>query len=251
VKLLPCHFLFGLHQNLQNQFVKKLGPFGLDPFRMLVIDFMHECELGTWKALFTHLIRLLYALPRGSELVAALDSRYEGFDGVLFPTHTLTTLGRFRQVPTFGNGVIRKFSNNTSEMKRLAARDFEDILQVFGAICFCVPALTALHCQCAIPVFEGLFPPDHDAMAQSLLYQFAQWHALAKLRIHSESTLDFLGETFKKLSRKLRKFRAFTCAAFDTLELPREKAARQRRAAERAETNGPPPDSKSWITLRS
>jgi hypothetical protein len=26
--------------------------------------------------------------------------------------------------------VIRKFSNNTSEMKRLAARDFEDILQV-------------------------------------------------------------------------------------------------------------------------
>jgi hypothetical protein len=33
---------------------------------MLVVDFMHECELGTWKALF----------PHGSELVAALDSRY-------------------------------------------------------------------------------------------------------------------------------------------------------------------------------
>lgn len=48
---------------------------GLDSFSMLVVDFMHECELGTWKALFTHLIRLLYALPRGSELVAALDSR--------------------------------------------------------------------------------------------------------------------------------------------------------------------------------
>jgi hypothetical protein len=43
---------------------------------MLVVDFMHECELGTWKALFTHLLRLLHALPRGSELVAALDSRY-------------------------------------------------------------------------------------------------------------------------------------------------------------------------------
>jgi hypothetical protein len=37
---------------------------------------------------------------------------------------------RFRQVPSYGNGVIRKFANNTSEMKRLAARDFEDILQV-------------------------------------------------------------------------------------------------------------------------
>jgi len=33
-------------------------------------------------------------------------------------------------VPTFGKGTIRKFSNNVSEMKKLAARDFEDILQV-------------------------------------------------------------------------------------------------------------------------
>jgi hypothetical protein len=55
----------------QNQFVKKLGPFSL--------DLMHECELGTWKALFMHLIRLLYALPGGSELVTALDGRYEMF----------------------------------------------------------------------------------------------------------------------------------------------------------------------------
>ncbi|KAG1817683.1 uncharacterized protein BJ212DRAFT_1207874, partial [Suillus subaureus] len=36
-----------------NQFMQKLGPFGLDPFRMLVVDFMHECKLGTWKALLT------------------------------------------------------------------------------------------------------------------------------------------------------------------------------------------------------
>ena len=37
---------------------------------------------------------------------------------------------RFRMVPTFGKDTIRKFSNNVSEMKKLAARDFEDILQV-------------------------------------------------------------------------------------------------------------------------
>jgi hypothetical protein len=61
----------------QNQFVTKLGPLGFDTFRMLVVDFMHECKLGMWKGLFIHLIRLLYALPRGNELVAALDSRYE------------------------------------------------------------------------------------------------------------------------------------------------------------------------------
>ena len=37
---------------------------------------------------------------------------------------------RFRQIPTFGRGTIRCFRNNTSEMKKLAAQDFEDILQV-------------------------------------------------------------------------------------------------------------------------
>lgn len=37
---------------------------------------------------------------------------------------------RFRQIPTFGNSTIRNFANNASEMKKLAARDFEDLLQV-------------------------------------------------------------------------------------------------------------------------
>jgi hypothetical protein len=46
---------------------------------MLVVDLMHECELGTWKALFTHLLRLLYALPEGLQLVATLDERYAEF----------------------------------------------------------------------------------------------------------------------------------------------------------------------------
>lgn len=38
--------------------------------------------------------------------------------------------GRYRQIPSFGKGTIRKFSSNVSQMKKLAARDFEDILQV-------------------------------------------------------------------------------------------------------------------------
>lgn len=88
-----------------------------------------------------------------------------------------------------------------------------------------------------IPVFEGLFPVEHDAVVQSLLYQFAQWHALAKFRIHLESTVAFLEETFKKLSQKLRKFQVYTCAIFNTVELPKEKAARQRKAIERSDTN--------------
>ena len=37
---------------------------------------------------------------------------------------------RYHQVPTFGWDTIRKFSNNALEMKKLAARDFEDLIQV-------------------------------------------------------------------------------------------------------------------------
>ncbi|KAG2046785.1 hypothetical protein BDR06DRAFT_985440 [Suillus hirtellus] len=58
-----------------NKFIKKLGGLDLDLFHMLIMDFMHECKLGTWEALFTHLIRILYALPGGLQLVVTLDSR--------------------------------------------------------------------------------------------------------------------------------------------------------------------------------
>ena len=37
---------------------------------------------------------------------------------------------RYRQVPPFGNGIIRRFTGNPSAMRKLAARDFEDLLQV-------------------------------------------------------------------------------------------------------------------------
>lgn len=37
---------------------------------------------------------------------------------------------RFRQVPTFGRDTIRRFSANASELKRMAAWNFEDFLQV-------------------------------------------------------------------------------------------------------------------------
>jgi hypothetical protein len=37
---------------------------------------------------------------------------------------------RYRQVPTFGRDTIRLFHENASAMKKLAARDYEDLLQV-------------------------------------------------------------------------------------------------------------------------
>jgi hypothetical protein len=38
---------------------------------------------------------------------------------------------RYRSIKAFGRSTIRKFSNDVSAMKQFAARDFEDLLQVF------------------------------------------------------------------------------------------------------------------------
>ena len=60
---------------IQNGFVERLGP-DFNPSNMLVVDLMHEFELGIWKGLFTHLIRLLHAAGRGvDDYIVALDRR--------------------------------------------------------------------------------------------------------------------------------------------------------------------------------
>jgi hypothetical protein len=59
----------------QNAFGEKLGEFGLNPHVMLVVDLMHEFELGIWKATFIHLIRILHAAAPAGQLVTELDRR--------------------------------------------------------------------------------------------------------------------------------------------------------------------------------
>jgi hypothetical protein len=41
---------------------------------MLVVDLLHEMELGVWKSIFIHLLRIL-ASHGGANLVAELDRR--------------------------------------------------------------------------------------------------------------------------------------------------------------------------------
>lgn len=42
----------------------------------------------------------------------------------------MSIVWRFRQVPPFARNTIRKFTYNVSDLRKLAARDYEDILQV-------------------------------------------------------------------------------------------------------------------------
>ncbi|EGO18986.1 hypothetical protein SERLADRAFT_443529 [Serpula lacrymans var. lacrymans S7.9] len=175
-----------------NAFSAALTPLGVNIYSLFVVDILHEVELGVWKAIFIHLICILESHGEGS--VHKLDQRY-------------------RNIPPFGQDTIRRFSTNSSEMKKMAAHDYEDLL------------------QCAIPAFEGLLPEPHNKNILNLLFIMAQWHGLAKLRMHSDETLEFLDQATTLLGHQLCKFQQETCPAFNTKELQREIDARNRRQA--------------------
>lgn len=82
-----------------------------------------------------------------------------------------------------------------------------------------------------MPVFEDLMPGKHNKIILDLLFIIATWHAYAKLRMHSESTLRLFDQTTSELGRQVRVFQKVTCSEYDTRELPKEMAARGRRQA--------------------
>ncbi|KAH6905097.1 hypothetical protein BKA70DRAFT_1431183 [Coprinopsis sp. MPI-PUGE-AT-0042] len=176
---------------INNVFSSRLGKFDFNIYKSLVVDPLHEVEIGVWRSLFQHLLRLLNAEGK-SGCVAELNQRY-------------------RDVPSFGRDTIRRFSSNASGMKRKAARDFEDLL------------------QCSIPVFESLLPSPHNEIVVELLYRLCEWHALAKLRLHHDLTLDLLDEATIALGSQFRRFQVETCNQIATFELPDEAEARARR----------------------
>ncbi|TFK68774.1 hypothetical protein BDN72DRAFT_650911 [Pluteus cervinus] len=170
----------------------RLRQHGLDVFQLVVTDLMHELELGVWKALLQHLIRILFSL--GTETVHIFNER-------------------FRRVAPFGPSTIRKFSTNVSDLSKLAARDYEDIL------------------QCIIPCVDGLLPEqDHHTVAD-LLYTLAYFHGLAKLRLHTDLTIQELRLATTHLGEALRFFAQETCVHFKTCETDKEFQARKRRIA--------------------
>ncbi|KAF9032192.1 hypothetical protein BJ165DRAFT_1358012 [Panaeolus papilionaceus] len=57
-----------------NAFVERLGT-DFNPSTMLVVDLLHEFELGVWKSLFSHLVRLLHAAGGSDRLVIEMDRR--------------------------------------------------------------------------------------------------------------------------------------------------------------------------------
>ena len=53
-----------------------LTSIGQDYHDLFVVDLLHEIELGVWKSILTHLIRMIYAIPGDrTECVGILDDR--------------------------------------------------------------------------------------------------------------------------------------------------------------------------------
>ncbi|KAI6119510.1 hypothetical protein EV401DRAFT_1800936, partial [Pisolithus croceorrhizus] len=92
----------------QNTFAEHLLSFGFDIFSALVVDLMHEFELGVLKSVLKHLIQILYAMD---------------------PTLISTLNERFSAIPPFGIDGICRFPPNVAEMRQRVARHFEDMLQ--------------------------------------------------------------------------------------------------------------------------
>jgi hypothetical protein len=53
-----------IHQ--QNTFSEALCNQGFNFYQMFAVDLLHDFELGVWKGVFAHLIRILYACGEGN-----------------------------------------------------------------------------------------------------------------------------------------------------------------------------------------
>ena len=99
---------------------------GIQLFDLFAIDIMHNFEIGAFKRMFVHLIRIAYSI--GPEAVQELNQRQAAPDP--WQHLALTRTCRFWLIPTFGQDTIQRFSGDVSNMKKMSARHFEDILQV-------------------------------------------------------------------------------------------------------------------------
>ncbi|TFK79623.1 hypothetical protein K466DRAFT_505253, partial [Polyporus arcularius HHB13444] len=116
-------------------------------------------------------------------------------------------------IQEFNARCIRRFAHDAASRKRLAARDYEAYLMV------------------VMPVFEGLLPLRDDQNVADLLFELANFHALAKLRLHTTTTIDIFRASTRHMYKAFRKFARKTCPRYETRELPREAEARGRREA--------------------
>jgi hypothetical protein len=147
---------------------------------------------------------------------------------------------------TFGGDTIRRFSDNMLEMKKLAACDFEDLIQVrvhHQWHKYWQQADNMI--QCAIPAFDDLLPEPHNNTILRLLFTCGHWHGLAKLCMHTDNSLKILDELTHDIGTEFRTFMTKTCPAFNT----KEQCNRETSGSAKA-SSGPKPAKFSIQTYK-
>ena len=82
--------IFTTNVYLKNAFSERLAPLGFNFYSMFAPDLLHEIELGVWKGLFTHLLRILYAA--GGDTIVILNSRCTQHIFSVFPSYLFTKI---------------------------------------------------------------------------------------------------------------------------------------------------------------
>lgn len=204
---------------------------GYNPLQMLVPDLLHEFELGVWKDLLVHLMRLLDT--RGQPAVTTFNARY-----VIICVVIIVTIELF-----LGSDVYRPIHLIPFASSHLMSPRWLSLLHVimkmyyryvtFHLLVFRIPVLTEE--QCCIPCFEGLFTEEQFHRISAMVFTLAHWHALAKLRLHTASSLDALDKQTTLLGLRLRSFQQYCKVAFPSLlETNSEFDARKRRETRQA-----------------
>ncbi|KAI0690296.1 hypothetical protein C8T65DRAFT_745889 [Cerioporus squamosus] len=145
LKPLKDHSLFPV-QSAFSKFLSEVSP-GKNFYTLFTPDIMHEFELGMWKGVFNHLLRLLV---------------------------------------TQGNGAVQEF-NKWWNAHDANIWDYKDFVQTM------------------MPAFEGLLDEEHCEIVTDLLFELANWYALAKLRLHTSVTLSIFRATTDHISPVNRK----------------------------------------------
>jgi len=103
--------------------------------------------------------------------------------------------------------------------------------------------------QCALPVFEGLLRTHReDRLLWTLLFDLVTWHAYAKLRLHTDSTLNDFRTLTSTLGKSVHVFIKEVCSQYDTAKLPHEMAVCGRREAALAKKSDTPGMSQRRLT---
>ena len=85
--------------------------------------------------------------------------------------------------------------------------------------------------QCITPIVEGILPGVYNFHLLDVIFEFQQWHSLAKLRLHTDKTMKIFEEATISLGNTICEFQQTTCKVYAMVELPSEEAARGQHQA--------------------